>query len=105
MAIAIYGVTLISEEPWTREQRLALHQACREILLTLKPGDPPTEKEVADYWRERMESPYSAVVYGERCPYTVYWQTLDEEEAGLLYAKLEKYCCPLGLRITSHFSI
>ncbi len=96
MGIAIYGVTLFSQNPWTDAQKSAVQRACREVLRALKPEEPPpSEEEVAAYWEAHVESPTSA-----------YWQFYDDHrEAGLLYAHFETHCCPLGMKVTSHFSI
>jgi hypothetical protein len=105
MAIAIYGVTIGSDNPWTEAQSAAVHRACREVLRGLNPEQSPEEEEVAAYWQGRVETPHSAVVYDEPWAYSAYWQLGDDQEAGLLYKHLEAECCPLGMKIASHFSI
>jgi hypothetical protein len=103
MGIVISGVTLISQSPWTDEQKAAVQNASLEVLAGLNPEQPPTEEAAAAYWQSRLEEPYSAVVYGERCAYTAYWQFCgDDPEYGLLSAALEKHCRPLGMTITHH---
>jgi hypothetical protein len=105
MGFVIEGVTLISQNPWTDEQRMAVQRACREALHARYPEQPPSEEEVAAYWQSCVEAPHSAVVYGQVAPYSAYWQFYDSDpECGLLYEALQKHCGPLGMTITSHFS-
>ena len=103
----IYGVTLISETPWTDEQNTAVHCACREVLQALTPEQLFSEEDVTFYWQSHLEKPYSSIVSGRVCPYSAYWQTVDDiegKEIHLLENYFEKYCVPLGMRITGHFS-
>jgi hypothetical protein len=105
MGIVICGVTLISQSPWTAEQNAAVRDACREVLAALNPTQSPSDEEVLAYLNAHLEKPYSAVVYGERCAYTAYWQFCYEDpELGLLTDALEKHCRPTGMVITHHCS-
>src|SRR5947208_2385235 len=79
MGIVISGITLISQSPWTAEQKAAVHTACREVLQALNPERVPSDEEVASYLEGHLEAPHSVVVYGQPCAYTAYWQFYDDD--------------------------